>query len=200
MRLSSFQTPATSWGNSDSLYLQPRGYKYLVQLLSHVQLFVTPWTVVLQGPLSMGFSWQEYWRGPLFPSQGTFPGQGSKLSLLHCKCPTTSLQRSPQQARAFSPHLRLGDSQSSGRRGTCDYTFITKDTDPDQPNEEGHQMTSGVVLGMKLLCPQRATPLWHINVCHQPGNSPVQSFIMGFVFLAWPAPEISGIIWEAHRQ
>ena len=31
-----------------------------VQLLSHVRLFVTPWTVARQTPLSMGFSRQEY--------------------------------------------------------------------------------------------------------------------------------------------
>ena len=35
--------------------------------LSHVQLFVTPWTVVCQAPLSMGFSRQEYWIGLPFP-------------------------------------------------------------------------------------------------------------------------------------
>ena len=28
---------------------------------SHVRLFATPWTVVRQAPLSMGFSRQEYW-------------------------------------------------------------------------------------------------------------------------------------------
>ena len=33
------------------------------QLLSHVQLFVTPWTVVHQAPLPMEFSRQEYWSG-----------------------------------------------------------------------------------------------------------------------------------------
>ena len=38
----------------------------VVQLLSHVQLFATPWTV--QAPLSMGFSRQEYWSGFPFPS------------------------------------------------------------------------------------------------------------------------------------
>ena len=32
-------------------------------LLSHVQLFVTPWTVAHQAPLSMEFSRQEYWSG-----------------------------------------------------------------------------------------------------------------------------------------
>ena len=34
-----------------------------VKLLSLVQLFVTPWTIAYQAPLSMGFSRQEYWSG-----------------------------------------------------------------------------------------------------------------------------------------
>ena len=33
------------------------------QSLSHVWLFATPWTVTHQGPLSVGFSWQEYLSG-----------------------------------------------------------------------------------------------------------------------------------------
>jgi len=32
-------------------------------LLSHVQLFVTPWTVARQASPSMEFSRQEYWSG-----------------------------------------------------------------------------------------------------------------------------------------
>ena len=32
-------------------------------LLSHVQFFVTPWTIACQPPLSMGFSRQEHWSG-----------------------------------------------------------------------------------------------------------------------------------------
>ena len=39
-----------------------------VKLLSHVQLFATPWTVAYKAPLSMEFSRQEYWSGLLFPS------------------------------------------------------------------------------------------------------------------------------------
>ena len=36
--------------------------------LSCVRLFVTPWTVACQAPLSMGFSRQEYWSGlPCLP-------------------------------------------------------------------------------------------------------------------------------------
>ena len=41
---------------------------WMVQLLSHVWLFATPWTVTCQAPLSMGFPRQEYWSGLPFPS------------------------------------------------------------------------------------------------------------------------------------
>ena len=44
--------------------------------LSHVQLFVTPWTIVRQVPLSMGFSRQEYWSGLSFPSSGNLLDPG----------------------------------------------------------------------------------------------------------------------------
>ena len=47
-----------------------------VKLLSRVQLFVTPWTVAYQAPLSMGFSRQEYWSGLPFPSPGDLPDPG----------------------------------------------------------------------------------------------------------------------------
>ena len=32
------------------------------ELLSHIRLLATPWTVARQAPLSMEFSRQEYWR------------------------------------------------------------------------------------------------------------------------------------------
>ena len=34
---------------------------------------MTPWTVALQAPLSMGFPRQEYWSELPFPSPGDFP-------------------------------------------------------------------------------------------------------------------------------
>ena len=54
-------------------------------LISHVRLFVTPWTVAHQAPLSMEFSRQEYWSGQPFPSPGIFMTQGLNLGLLHCR-------------------------------------------------------------------------------------------------------------------
>ena len=50
------------------------------------QLFPTPYTVVRQAPLFMGFPRQEYWSGYHFLSLGIFLAQGWKihlLSLLH---------------------------------------------------------------------------------------------------------------------
>ena len=46
------------------------------QMLSHVCLSVTPWTVACQAPLSMGFSKQEYWSGLPFPSPWDSSGPG----------------------------------------------------------------------------------------------------------------------------
>ena len=46
------------------------------QLLSHVQLFVTLWTVAHQAPLSMEFPRQEYWSGWPFPPPGDLPNPG----------------------------------------------------------------------------------------------------------------------------
>ena len=47
--------------------------QWLWCVLSRVRLFVTPWTVARQAPLSLGFSRQEYWSGLLFPSPGALP-------------------------------------------------------------------------------------------------------------------------------
>ena len=51
-------------------------FLYLLKSLSRVRLFVTPWTVAYQAPLSMGFSRQEYWSGLPFPSPGDLPNPG----------------------------------------------------------------------------------------------------------------------------
>ena len=50
----------------------------IVQLLSYVRLFVTPWTVAHQVPLSVGFPRQEYWSKLSFPSPEDLPDPGIK--------------------------------------------------------------------------------------------------------------------------
>ena len=50
------------------------------QSLCHVWLFVTPWTVACQPPLSVGFLRQEYWSGLPFLSPGDHPDLGIKAT------------------------------------------------------------------------------------------------------------------------
>ena len=53
------------------------GSRYqLIQSLSHVQLFATPWTATSQDLLSVGFPRQEYWRWLPIPSPGDLPNPG----------------------------------------------------------------------------------------------------------------------------
>ena len=54
----------------------------VVQSLSCVRVFGTPWTLVCQAPLSFGFSRQEYWSGLPFPSPGNLSGPGAKPASL----------------------------------------------------------------------------------------------------------------------
>ena len=57
-------------------------YCLCAQLLSHVRLFVGPWTVDHQRTLSMEFSRQENWSGLPFPIPGHLPDPGIELTSL----------------------------------------------------------------------------------------------------------------------
>ena len=54
--------------------------------LSHVRLFVAPWTVAHQTPLSIEFSRQEYWSGMLFPTPKHLPDPGIEPVSLCTSC------------------------------------------------------------------------------------------------------------------
>ena len=62
---------------------------------------MTPWTIVHQAPLSVGFSKQEYWSGLPFPSPGDLPDPGIEPvspALQADSLPSEPL-RKPDQAR-----------------------------------------------------------------------------------------------------
>ena len=54
----------------------------MLRCFSHVRLFVTPWAVDRQCPLSVGFSRQEYWSGLPFPPPGDLPDLGMEPTSL----------------------------------------------------------------------------------------------------------------------
>ena len=55
-----------------------------VQLLSHIRLLVSPWTVACQAPLSVGLSRQEYWSGSPCPPLGDLPDSGTESKSPAC--------------------------------------------------------------------------------------------------------------------
>ena len=63
-----------SWGRKES---------DTTERLNWTDLFATPWIVALQSPLSMTFSWQEYWSGFATPfSRGS--SHPRNLTLVSC--------------------------------------------------------------------------------------------------------------------
>ena len=69
-------------GESSNLPVHVGFSPWCVCVLSHVQLFVTAWTVAHQAPLIMGFSRQEYRSGLPFPPPGDLPDSGIKPTSL----------------------------------------------------------------------------------------------------------------------
>ena len=63
-------------GFQDTCFLVWDSESESVSGFSCVQLFVTPWTVARQAPLSTGFSRQEYWSGWPCPPPGGLPDPG----------------------------------------------------------------------------------------------------------------------------
>ena len=72
-------TSHSSWNRAVSFF---RTEEVKVKSLSHVRLFVTPWTIAYQVPPYMGFSRQEYSSELPFPSPGDLldPGIGTWVS------------------------------------------------------------------------------------------------------------------------
>jgi len=84
------EVPRLSGGRGDSLAM----FSVCACVLSpfcRVQLFVTPWTVACQAPLSMEFSRQEYWSGLPCPHPGDLSDPGIKpMSLALAGVPFTT--------------------------------------------------------------------------------------------------------------
>ena len=71
-------------------------WKVKVKSLSRVLLFMTPWTVGYQAPLSTGFPRQEYWSGLPLPSPfilGSGFNYHNMISVLFCMTQTYSKEK-----------------------------------------------------------------------------------------------------------
>ena len=105
--------------------------------------FETPWAVILQAPLSMGFSRQEYWHGLPFPSLGDLPNPG-----IESGSPTLQADSLPSEPPCFY-HLS---------------NFL-----PCQVLGNLQAGKSLINLSLCIQCPRRRQ--WHPTPVHLPGKS-----------------------------
>ena len=76
----------------------------VLSCFSHVRLFMAPWTVARQVPLSMGCSKQEYWSGLSCPTPRDLPDPGVKsVSLMSPAFQADSLPLVPHE-KSFIYH------------------------------------------------------------------------------------------------
>ena len=96
----------------------------LMCVLSHSQLFATPWTLAHQAPLSMGFSRQEYWSWLPFPLPGDLPDPATELASLASPALAGSFfSTKPQKDRYRFPIIfHLGYLQDIDYNSLC-YTI-----------------------------------------------------------------------------
>ena len=103
-----------------------------VRVLSYfgcVQFFVTPWTITLQAPLSMGFSSQECWSGLPCPPPGDLSNPGIEPVSL----------TSPALAGGFftisaTCSTRPGTRRVSESRNCCQYYFLKSEVFLSSPD------------------------------------------------------------------
>ena len=94
------------WGTSSTSMtsITPR---HAAHCLSHVQLFVTPWTIAHQARLSMGFSRQEHWSGLPCPPPGDLPDPRIKPGSSSLQVDSLPLAPPPGLHTPFTPNLHI---------------------------------------------------------------------------------------------
>ena len=99
-------------------------WKVKVKSLSHVRLFMTPWTAAHQAPPSLGFSRQEHWSGLPFPSP---MHKSEKWNRSRSVVSDSSWPHGPQSTRLLYPWDSLGKSTGVGCHcllQRCLYSFL----------------------------------------------------------------------------
>ena len=89
---------------------------YEVKSLSRVWFFATPWNVVYQAALSMGFSRQESWNGLPFTSPGELPNPG-----IEPRSPTLQADALPSELPGKPCYIVI--------HGNRDFADVIKGTD-----------------------------------------------------------------------
>ena len=88
--------------------------KWKWELLNHVWLLATPWTVACQAPLPMGFSRLEYWSGLSFSSPGDLPNPGIESKSHALQVDSLSIEPHLEQKVRSAVRNKVNFSQIKG--------------------------------------------------------------------------------------
>ena len=115
---------------------------HCAQACSHVQLFVTPWTVAHQAPLSLGFSRQEHWSGLPYPSP---MHESEKWKRSHSVVSNSSRPHGLQPTRLLHPGDFPGKSAGVGCLRTVLIEHIIMDIQNTWKWPDGKQVFTLVI-------------------------------------------------------
>ena len=132
-------------------------------MLSHVQLFETPWIIAHQAPMFMGFSRHEYWSGLPFSPPGDLPDPGIETCLLgplHWQVGSLPLAP-PGKLDATSTYLEIGLSCPLGTSPKLHQSLLSA----SYPPTPSPQLCSSPLLSplwrLKSACLQLLLFSWH---------------------------------------
>ena len=97
------------------------------KLFSHIWLFVTPWTVASQAPLSLGFPSQEYRSRLPFPSPGDLPDPGIEPGLPALQADSISSEPPRKPSLYLKAYKGNGDKQYTAVKtahGKCNSKYF----------------------------------------------------------------------------
>ena len=102
-------------GSQTVLFSQKTSPVCMRSPFSCVRLFVTPWTIAHQAPLSMGISRQEYWSGLPCPAPGDLLDKDR--ALVSCIAGRFFIAEPPEKPQTSPSQSFLFSHRSSGRPG-----------------------------------------------------------------------------------
>ena len=101
--------------------MEPQKERKWSESVSGLWLFAIPWLIVLQAPLSMEFSRQEYWSGFPFPSPEDLPDLGIKP-----RSPTLQADSLPSEPPQKYMLNRKRNEDRTGRAKKWEKTFHSR--------------------------------------------------------------------------
>ena len=129
-------------------------------VLSHVQLFATPWTVACQAPLSMG-SLQARITCCHALLQGIFPTQGSNPGLPHCRQILYHLShQGSTRILEWVTYPFTGSSWLKNQTGVSCIAFFTSPSSPEVKHIQlTEEITGSSIWFLYSVCPALSDPI-----------------------------------------